>query len=316
MMRLMHGQLALPTQGITMEFEQLRHFVRAAEAENFTRAAEQVGLSQPALSRSIARLEDELGQPLFERQSRKVALTDAGRLLLDRARNILTMVDDLKAEISDDGQSGMVRIGAIPTVAPYFLPECLRSFHRRFPRAHMIVLEDTTESLLKKVSDGEIDVAIGALPINAKYVEVRSLFEEELFLVTGKEHPLARKRSVSASDIAELPFILLGEAHCLSDNVMSFCRQQSFHPLSVERTAQLSMVQELVALGHGVSLVPQMARVRDGSTARVYRSLSGPKPTRTIALISNPYRYHSHMVRRFREHLLSHARLDSPPSGG
>ena len=296
-----------------MELEQLRHFVRVAEAENFTRAAGQVGLSQPALSRSIARLEGELGQPLFERQSRKVVLTDAGMLLLDRARNILVMADDVKAEISDDGQSGKVRVGAIPTVAPYFLPERLRSFHRLFPRARMIVLEDTTESLLEKVANGEIDVAIGALPIGAKYVEVEPLFEEELLLVTGSEHPLARKKSVSVSDIAELPFILLGEAHCLSENVMSFCRQQSFHPVSVERTAQLCTVQELVELGHGVSLVPHMARVRDTSAARVYRSLSGHRPTRTIALISNPYRYHSHIVRRFKEHLLS-PEWRTPPS--
>lgn len=286
-----------------MELEQLRYFVRAAEAENFTRAAVQVGLSQPALSRSIARLEEELGQPLFERQSRKVVLTDAGRLLLDRAATILLMVDDVKAEISDDGQSGKVRVGAIPTIAPYFLPERLRSFHRKFPRAQTIVLEDTTEPLLKKLVNGEIDLAIGALPIGVKYVEVEALFEEELLLVTGSDHPLARKKSVSVADVAEQPFILLGEAHCLSDNVESFCRQQSFHPVTVERTTQLSMVQELVALGHGVSLVPQMASARDSSTARVYRSLSGTRPSRTIALISNPYRYHSTIVRRFREHL-------------
>lgn len=294
--------------GAPMEIEQLRHFLRAAEAENFTRAAGQVGLSQPALSRSIARLEEELGQPLFERQARRVALTDAGRLLLDRARNILLMVDDVKAEIGDDGQSGKVRVGAIPTVAPYFLPGCLSSFRALFPLAHLIVLEDTTEALLKKVSNGEVDVAVGALPVSAKYLEVEPLFEEELLLVTGSEHPLARKKSVGVGDLAEFPFILLGEAHCLSDTVISFCRQRSFHPVSVERTSQLSTVQELVALGHGVSLVPRMARVRDTSTARVYRALRSPKPVRTIAMISNPYRYRSQIVRRFREHLLETAR--------
>jgi LysR family hydrogen peroxide-inducible transcriptional activator len=286
-----------------MEIEQLRHFVRVAEAENFTRAAAQVGLSQPALSRSIARLEEELGQPLFERQTRKVVLNDVGRLLIERTRNILLMVDDLKAEIRDDGQSGKVRVAAIPTVAPYFLPECLRSFHRQFPRAQLIVQEATTESLLKKVTDGDVDVAIGALPIHMKYFDIEPLFEEELLLVTSSEHPLTRKKSVNVSDIAEYPFVLLDEAHCLSDNVISFCRQKSCHPVSVERTTQLSMVQELVALGHGVSLVPAMARARDTSTTRVYRSLTGQKPTRTIAMISNPYRYHSHIVRRFEEHL-------------
>nr|WP_010034813.1 LysR family transcriptional regulator [Gemmata obscuriglobus] len=286
-----------------VELEQLRHLVKVAEQENFTRAAELVGLSQSALSRSVARLEEELGQPIFERQSRKVALTDAGRLLLDRARIVLTMLDDVTAEIADNGRSGKVRVAAIPTIAPYFLPECLRSFHRLFPQAQLIVLEDTTEALLKKVTDGEVDIAIGALPIGTKYVEVEPLFEEELLLVTGREHPLAAKPAVCLADIAELPFVLLGEAHCLSDNVVSFCRQHSFHPVSVERTSQLSMVQELVALGHGVSLIPDMARARDTSPARVYRSLSGPPPTRTVAMITNPYRYHSQIVRKFAEHL-------------
>jgi LysR family hydrogen peroxide-inducible transcriptional activator len=302
--------------GASMELEQLRHFMRVAEAANFTRAAEQVGLSQSALSRSIARLEEELGRPLFERQTRKAALTDAGRLLLDRARNILAMADDAKTEISDDGQSGKVRVGAIPTIAPYFLPEGLRVFRGQFPQAQLIILEDTTEHLISKIRDGEIDLAIGALPIGAKYLEVEPLFEEELLLVTCRDHPLTSKRSVGVGDIAELPFILLGEAHCLTDNVISFCRQRSFHPVSVERATQLSMVQELVALGHGVSLIPQMARAVDTSPTRVYLSLQAPKPTRTITMISNPYRYRSQIVRRFREYLLGAAKTSPPLAHG
>jgi LysR family hydrogen peroxide-inducible transcriptional activator len=286
-----------------MELEQLRHFVKVAEAENFTRAAQQVHLSQPALSRSIARLEEELGQPLFERQTRKVALTDAGRLLLERARTILLMVDDAVAEIGDDGQTGRIRVGAIPTVAPYFLPEHLQSFQHQFPHAQIIVQEDTTDHLLKKIADGDVDVAIAALPINAKYVDVQPLFDEELLLVTSHRHPLARKSPLRLRDLGEYPFVLLGEAHCLADNVIAFCQQKSFHPVLVERTSQLAMVQELVALGHGISLIPAMARVRDKGTARVYRSLSGTKPLRTIVMISNPYRFHSRLVRRFQEHL-------------
>ncbi len=286
-----------------MELEQLRHFMKVAELQNFTRAAEQVGLSQPALSRSVARLEDELGQPLFERQTRKVALTDAGSLLVDRARRVLLMVDDMTAEISDDGESGRIRVAAIPTVAPYFLPECLKAFQRQFPMAQVIVHEDTTDILLKKVSDGEIDVAIAALPIGAKYLEVQPLFEEELLLVTSRDHPLATKKSIRVQDVKDFPFVLLGEAHCLADNVITFCRQKSIHPVSVERTSQLTMIQELVSLGHGISLVPFMARNRDTCGSRVYRSLTGQKPTRTIVMISNPYRYQSRLVRSFQEHL-------------
>lgn len=295
------------TGGARVELDQLRQFVKVAERENFTRAAAEVGLSQPALSRSIARLEDELGRPLFDRQARRVALTDAGRLLLDRARMILALADDVTAEIGDDGRSGKVRVAAIPTIAPYFLPERLRAFARRYPEAHVIVQEDTTDNLLKKVADGDVDIAIAALPITAKYVEVTPLCEEELLLVVGRGHPLAEQRSVRAADIAQAPFILLGEAHCLADNIVTFCRQKSFHPVVVERTSQLAMVQELVALGHGVSLIPAMARARDTSPARVYRSLAGPKPTRTIVMVTNPYRYRSRIVRRFEEGLTGRA---------
>lgn len=286
-----------------MELEQLRHVLKLAELENFTRAAQQVNLSQSALSRSIARLEEELGQPLFERRPRKAALNDAGQLLADRAAKILALVDDAKAEICDDVQSGKVRLAAIPTIAPYFLPPRLRSFEAKFPGARLIIQEDTTDNLLKKISGGEIDLAIAALPITAKYLEVETLFEEELLLVTCKDHPLVHKKHIHAADIQNVPFVLLGETHCLSDNVIAFCRRTSFNPVSVERTSQLAMVQELVALGHGVSLIPAMARQRDSASNRVYRSLSGEKPTRTIVMISNPYRYQSRLVRAFQEHL-------------
>jgi LysR family transcriptional regulator, hydrogen peroxide-inducible genes activator len=286
-----------------MELEQLRHFQKVAARRSFTRAAKEIGLSQSALSRSIARLEAELGQPLLERQSRKVALNDAGRLLLDRAGKILLLADDAKAEISDDGEAGRIRVAAIPTIAPFLLPEVLRSFRQRYPQAQVLVQEDTTDNLLKKIAEGEVDVVVAALPIAAKYVEVETLFEEELLLVTSQDHPLAIQERVEIGDIEHLPFVLLGEAHCLSDNVVSFCRQKSFQPVSVERTSQLAMVQELVALGHGVSLVPAMARVRDTSRARVYRSLAGQTPTRTIVMVSNPYRYQRAVVRHFRDHL-------------
>lgn len=286
-----------------MELDQLRHFLKVAELENFTRAAEQVQLSQPALSRSVGRLEEELGQPLFDRQARKVALTDAGRLLLDRARRILSLAEDAKAEICDDGETGRIRVGAIPTVAPYFLPACLKSFQDQYPHAQVIVQEETTDSLLKRVTDGDIDIAIAAMPIAVKYLDVSPLFEEELLLVLSPDDPLVQKKTIAAREIEDRPFVLLGEAHCLSDNVVSFCSQKSFHPVTVERTSQLAMVQELVALGHGVSLIPEMARARDSSKARVYRSLTSPKPTRTIVMITNPYRYHSRLLKHFQQHL-------------
>ena len=284
-----------------MELEQLRQFLLVAEHQNFTRAAEEIGLSQPALSRSIARLESDLGQPVFERQTRKVVLTDAGKLLQSRAQQILVMVEDTKAEISDDGETGRVRLAAIPTIAPFFLPEILQQFSKKYPQATVTVQEDTTENLLKRCTQGEIDLAILALPITAKYLEIEPLFSEELFLVLAPDHPLTNKKQIRIHDIESLPFVLLDEAHCLSDNIATFCRQQAFHPVSVERTSQLATVQELVSLDHGVSMVPAMAVEIDESRRREYRSIAGNKPMRTVAMVWNPYRFQSRLLRQFQE---------------
>ncbi len=286
-----------------LELDQLRHFLKAAELGNFTRAAEAVALSQPALSRSIARLEEELGQPLFERQTRKVSLTDAGKLLHGRAQQILALVDNTRSEICDDGQTGTLRVAAIPTIAPYMLPSVLRSFADSHPKATVVVQEDTTDNLLKKLAEGSVDVAVLALPITAKYLEHEALFDEELLLVLCSDHPLCEKKQIRMSDIESLPFVLLGETHCLTDNIVTFCRQKSFHPMSVELTSQLAMVQELVALNHGISLIPQMARALDASERRVYRSIAGVAPTRKIVMVFNPYRFQSRLAEAFKETL-------------
>ncbi len=286
-----------------MELDQLRYFLKVAERGSFTRAAGELLISQPALSRSIQKLEEELGQPVFERKTRSVSLTDAGTLLQARAQQVLSILEHTKAEITDDGKSGQIRVGAIPTIAPYYLPEILRRFAGAFPKATIIVQENTTDALLKNCTQGEIDLAIVALPIPAKYLEVEVLFEEELLLVLPPDHPLAGQSRIRLSDVEPFPFVLLDEAHCLTENIVSFCRQRSFQPVAVERTSQLTMVQELVSLSHGVSMIPAMAQRRDQSNRRVYRSLSNPKPMRTIAVVWNPYRFESRLLKAFREYL-------------
>jgi LysR family transcriptional regulator, hydrogen peroxide-inducible genes activator len=301
-MHAVHGSLpSLSLKATPMDLDQLRYFLKVAERQSFTRAAEDLALSQPALSRSIQKLEEELGRPVFERKTRSVALTDAGTLLASRARQVFAILADTKAEITDDGQSGRLRVGAIPTIAPYFLPQVLREFATAFPKATVQVHENTTDALLKALTQGEIDLAVLAAPVPEKYLEIEELFTEELLVVFPPEHPLATKPSIRIGDLEPLPFVLLDEAHCLCDTIVSFCRQRSFQPVAVERTSQLAMVQELVALDHGISMIPAMAKHRDQSDRRVYRSLSGRKPTRTIAVAWNPYRFESRLQRSFRE---------------
>ena len=179
----------------------------------------------------------------------------------------------------------------------------LRQFATEFPKATLIVQENTTDELLKSCTQGEIDLAILALPIPAKYLEFEELFEEELLLVLPVDHALVSKPKIRLTDVEPFPFVLLGEAHCLSDNIVSFCRQRSFQPVAVERTSQLAMVQELVSLSHGVSMIPAMARKLDQSDRRVYRSIDGRKPARKIAVVWNPYRFQSRLIEAFRDRL-------------
>jgi len=281
-----------------VEIEQLQQFLKVAELGNFTKAAQSIGISQPALSRSINRLEEELGQPLFERQPRKTVLTEAGHLLHSRAQRIVALVEDTKAEISDDGQSGRIRLGAIPTIAPFYLPQMLSPFAKDFPHAHLTVQEDTTDNLLRRCGQGEIDVAILTLPISTKHLEV-----EELLLVLPTNHNLCKRKQIRLTDIEPYPFVLLDEAHCLSDNIVSFCRNRSFNPISVERTSQLATLQELVSMNHGVSMIPAMAKIMDTSKRRVYRSLTGIKPTRKIVMVWNPYRFQCKLLEHFKHHV-------------
>ncbi len=183
------------------------------------------------------------------------------------------------------------------------MPKVLGGFSKAYPKATLLVHENTTDQLLKQLAQGEVDLALLALPIQAKYLEVKELFSEELFLVLPLAHPLLELDKIRLSDVEPYPFVLLDEAHCLSDNIVSFCRQRSFRPVAVERTTQLAMVQELVSLSHGISMIPEMAKQLDQSNRRVYRSFTGKKPTREIAMVWNPYRFQSRLQKAFREFL-------------
>jgi LysR family hydrogen peroxide-inducible transcriptional activator len=282
-----------------MDFVNLRYFLTVADRGSFTAAARELGRSQPALSRAIARLEEELGQPVFERQSRRVELTEAGRLLRARAQQALAIVEDARAQITDDGRTGVLRVAAIPTIAPYFLPGALRRFSLRYPGAAVQVVEDVTEGVLRRCDHGEVDLGVVALPVATRYLAVEELFEEELLAVLPRGHPLAGRRGVTLDDMKAHPFILLDEAHCLSQQIVAYCRQRFHQPVATERTSQLATIQELVALGHGVSFVPAMARRLDGSKRRVYRSLAGVRPTRKVGVVRNPYRFQSKLLDAF-----------------
>jgi len=282
-----------------MDLGQLRYFSKIVEYRSFTRAAQDCSVSQPALSQQIAKLEKELGQPLFERQGRSIRLTPAGQVLQTRAEKILQLVEDAKRQITDDGQTGRICVSAIPTIAPFLIPELLTSVGTQFPKASIVIGEDATETLLKRCSDGDVDVGIVAMPADGKYLTVEPLFEEELLLALPANHPLCERSRITSKDIAKESFVLLGDTHCLSDTIESFCNDKKFQPVATSRIEQLTTIQNLVALGYGISFVPKISTEDDLGGRLVYRSLSGDKPTRKVAVCWNPYRYQSQLLSNF-----------------
>ncbi|MGE0449400.1 MAG: LysR family transcriptional regulator [Vicinamibacterales bacterium] len=282
-----------------MEMHQLRYFSKVAELGSVTRAAEACFVSQPSLSQQIAKLEQELGQPLFERLGRGVRLTRAGHLFKQYCDQILSLTEDARTRVVDEPDSGHLVVAAIPTVAPYFLPGVLCGFLKEVPRAHVEIREDTTQELLRQLASGDIDLAIIALPIDADQIETTPLFTEELVLAMPAGHPMAHRRRLTMRDLASEPFVVLNEAHCLTGNVLSFCSTQDMVPFVVSRSHQLLTVLELVRLGQGVSLIPKMAVPKGADAGRVYRTLSGDKPSRTIAVAWRKARYQTQLFQRF-----------------
>lgn len=287
-----------------MELHQLRYFLAVVKAGNFSRAAESCHVAQPSLSQQILKLENELGERLFERKARRVLLTSAGELFRARAARVLDELHEARREVHDarGEPRGQVSLSALPTIAPYLVPKIIRGFARRCPAVATIVHEETTDRALRALENNEIDLALVSLPITSPRVEVRPLFSEELLLVLPKSHPLLRKRALSAADLEPERFIFMADTHCLGAQALQFCYAKGFTPQISCRSAQMETVQALVAVGLGLSMAPAMAR--QSSAAVSYRSLGKPKPVRTIALIWNKRRHLSRAATELREFIV------------
>lgn len=291
-----------------MELHQLRYFAKVAELGHFTRAAEACGVSQPSLSQAVAKLEADLGTPLFERLGRGVRLTDAGQKFRERANHILRLLDDARASVTDAPDAGRLVVAAIPTVAPYLLPRALTAFAADRPRVEVEVIEETTDRAVARALAGDADLVVAALPLRHDDLRVEPLLTEELLAVLPAAHPLAARPRVTLKELAAERFVLLNEAHCLTGTALEFCARRKAAPVVTARMHQLTTVLELVRLGHGVSLVPAMAAAADPSKHRVYRPVAGEKPTRTLAVGWSVRRHHSAVASRFVETLRAAAK--------
>ncbi|QPF85547.1 LysR family transcriptional regulator [Bradyrhizobium genosp. L] len=271
---------------INVTLRQLRYFDALARHGHFGRAADACSVSQPALSMQIREMEQAVGGVLIERNARQVRLTTFGEDLLRRVRDILRSVDELGdfARASRDRLAGRLRVGMIPTIAPYLLPKVIENLARLHPELDIHVRETLTPKLIKEVAEGRLDTAIVALPVSEPSLTEVALFSENFLLVRPGED--ADTPVPSAEMLREMRLLLLEEGHCFRDQALSFCNMQSFPPREVLDASSLSTLVQMVGAGIGVTLIPEMAVTVETRSAPVaVARFKNPQPSRTIGMV-------------------------------
>jgi LysR family hydrogen peroxide-inducible transcriptional activator len=267
---------------------QLEYAVSVADHEHFGRAAAASVVSQPGLSSQIQELERRLGVTLFERSNGPVRLTAAGTEVIERARRVLSEIDELviAASMHDGVLRGTLRVAAIPTMAPYLVPSLVRTLRRVWPDVELHLQEMQTAALVDAVEKGDVDIGLLAIPIDTRSLHVETILEEPFLLALPEGHELSGSDPLPLKVLATLPVLLLEEGHCLRDHTLTACNLAGQVDHREIHAASLATLTQMVASGVGVTLLPSTAvsvEARPGTGIAV-RPFQEPSPGRTIAL--------------------------------
>ncbi|MBV8860405.1 MAG: hydrogen peroxide-inducible genes activator [Mycobacterium sp.] len=267
----------------------LRAFVAVAEKQHFGSAATTLGVSQSTLSQALSALEIGLAVHLVERSTRRVFLTTEGEQLLPQAQAVIEAASAFTAAAAgaSDPLQGSIRLGLIPTVAPYVLPTLFAGLTDRLPELTLRVIEDQTQRLLTGLREGSLDAALIALPAEADGITEIPIYDEDFVLALPPGHPLAGKRHVPPTALAELPLLLLDEGHCLPDQALDVCRNAGVRAeLANTRAASLATAVQCVTGGLGVTLIPQSAVPVEAARSHLELAyFATPRPGRRIGLV-------------------------------
>ena len=270
--------------GETMNLRDWEYFVAVADHKHFGKAAEACHVTQPTLSAQLKKLEHYLGVTLVERDNRNVWLTPIGEEMAVRARRMLAEADGLKqlARSQFNPLAGDIKLGAFPTLAPYFLPLALPKVKKKLPDLRVFLVEDKTQMLLHQLQQGEIDAALLALPLAREQLDVIPVCKEEFLLAVPTAHPLARRKHIGLDELQGQNLMLLDEGHCLRDQALAVCQLAGAGENTAFRASSLETLRQMVISGLGVTLMPAMA-IHPGQDGIRYLPFEQP-PLREIGL--------------------------------
>lgn len=267
-----------------MNLRDLAYLVALAQHKHFGKAAESTFVTQPALSMQIKKLEKYLDVQLLERTNKSVLLTEIGMSLAERAKQILLQVEELKttAKLSKDPYVGELKIGIIPTLAPYLLPHIMPTLSARFPKLNIYLVEKQTDVICEQLQAGKLDAIILALPNEQPGWKTLSLFKETFLLAVSNNHVLANRKKIKQTQLANQTLLLLEDGHCLRDQALSICYMVKANESQHFRATSLETLRHMVASGVGMTLMPKLACQQNDKVS--YITFSGAKPLRMIGL--------------------------------
>lgn len=273
-----------------ISLRQLEYVVAVADTLGFHKAASVCHVSQPTLSAQVQLLESVLGVRLFERDRRRVLVTPVGEELVARARRVLVEVEDLLASATraQTPFSGTLRIGVIPTLAPYLLPEVTPAITRQYPAVSLVFQEEKTADIVKSLGDGTLDAGIVALEAELGELAHAELSRDHFVVALPKAHALAKRKQLSMADLEDERVLLLDEGHCFREQALALCAKAKADVTSFRATS-LATLSQMVSSGAGITLLPELSVPVENRRGQLeIRPFSSPVPYRTIALVWRP----------------------------
>jgi LysR family hydrogen peroxide-inducible transcriptional activator len=272
-----------------MTLRDLEYVSALARYMHFGKASEACNVSQPALSAQIKKMEERLGFRVFERTNRRVAVTERGKAVIDQARIVLEEAEKIGALVADEKEAGemrgTLRLGAIATLGPYYVPHFLPKLRKKFPELQIILREGLTDDLLSELKAGELDAILAARTFSETGLKLFPLFYEPFLLAVPRDHPLAKKQKVSGTELRAQDMVLLEDGHCLRDQTLEICPRNRRGNIRQFHVTSLETLRHLVAAGLGYTLMPVLAAGSDMKGLLEYRPLAEEGIGREIVLV-------------------------------
>ena len=294
-----------------MTFDQLRYIVALDSERNFVRAAEKCFITQPALTIQIQKLEEELGVIIFDRSKKPLIPTDIGRLIIEQAKFILQEVDKIRESVKEYRQdlSGELKLGIIPTLAPYLVPLFINDFLARYPRLEITIIEKQTEAIIAQLKNGDLDAGIFVTPWNDPQIRVAPIFYEMFYVYVSPQHPLFKKKRITYADLTPDDIWLLEEGNCFRNQVINICqvKPEKEKPFFRYESASIEALKKIVETRAGVTLIPELALSSIADDNRfMLRSFKKPVPVREVSLVTSRSYVKKRVLEKLKETITKH----------